>query len=86
MMIPLLWGATAMGCWTAGCFFLRFWRQTRDRLFIMFALAFWVLGFNWVALALVPPAHESRGYAYFVRVIAFVLLLAGIIDKNRKRN
>jgi hypothetical protein len=43
MLFPFLSGAITMGCATAGLFFLRFWKRTRDRLFIAFALAFWLL-------------------------------------------
>lgn len=77
-------GALAFGCWVAGVFFLRFWRHTRDRLFIYFVLAFWVLGAHWVALALVNPGMESRHYLMVVRLVAFVLLIVGIVDKNRR--
>ena len=51
-MQPIVLGALAMASAVAGLFFLRFWRETRDRLFAMFALAFWVLGVNWLGLAL----------------------------------
>ena len=30
-------GTVAMGCAVAGLFFLRFWRDARDRLFLLFA-------------------------------------------------
>ena len=32
-MQDFLMGTTAMGCWTAMLFFLRFWRESGDRLF-----------------------------------------------------
>jgi hypothetical protein len=35
----------------AGTFFLQFWRRTADRLFLIFAVAFWILGVNSFALA-----------------------------------
>ena len=44
----LYWGALAMACWVAGLFFLRFWRLSRDRLFVFFVLAFWLLT-RWVS-------------------------------------
>lgn len=82
----LVWGATAMGCWTAGFFFLRFWKQSRDRLFLIFALAFWVLSLNWIVLAVEPrTTGETHSYAYVIRLVAFLLLLGGIVDKNRRR-
>jgi hypothetical protein len=85
MTQQFLWGALAMACAVAGLFFLKFWRATRERLFLVFAAAFWVLGANWVALAIADPSEESRHYLYVVRLVAFLLLIAGILDKNRKR-
>ena len=36
----VLMGAVAMASFVATIFFLRFWRQTRDSLFLLFAIAF----------------------------------------------
>jgi uncharacterized membrane protein YcjF (UPF0283 family) len=75
-------GGLVMGCFVAGLFFLRFWRKTRDRLFAIFALAFWLLGVNWLALAFTQQ-DEVKTIYYAVRLLAFVLILYAIIDKNR---
>lgn len=80
----IVWTMTATGCLTAGLFFLRFWRDNRDRLFLIFALAFWALALNWLVLVAVPVAAEKHHYAYLIRLVAFLLLLVGIIDKNRR--
>jgi hypothetical protein len=71
-----------MGCFVAGLFFLRFWRKTRDRLFAIFAAAFWLLGANWLALAF-TEVDEVKTWLYAVRLLAFILILFAIIDKNR---
>ncbi|MGH7898585.1 MAG: DUF5985 family protein [Candidatus Binatia bacterium] len=78
-----VWGALAMGCWVAGLVFLRFWKEARDRLFVIFACAFWVLGLNWVVLALFHPGEETRHYVYMIRLVAFLLIIGAIVDKNR---
>jgi hypothetical protein len=75
-------GGLVMGCFVAGLFFLRFWRKTRDRLFAIFAIAFWLLGVNWLALAFTQQ-DEVKTIYYAVRLLAFVLILYAIIDKNR---
>ena len=75
-------GSLVMACLVAGLFFLRFWRKTRDRLFLMFAIAFWILGSNWLALAWIEQ-EEQKTILYAVRLVAFVLILVAIIDKNR---
>jgi hypothetical protein len=79
-----LWGASALASWVAGLFFLRFWRETRDRFFVLFAAAFWVLAADWVALALVNPTDETRHLFYLARLLAFGLILVAIVDKNRR--
>lgn len=83
-MMQVIWGALAMSAWVAGLFFLRFWRTSRDRLFFFFFLAFWALALNWLALIWVPRASEARHGVYVVRLFAFVLILWGVYDKNRR--
>ena len=83
-MNQFLWGACGAAAATITLFFLRFWRQTRDRLFALFALAFMALATNWTILGLVDPANESRHVAYVFRLLAFGLIVAAIIDKNRR--
>lgn len=76
-------GALVTACAVAGMFFLRFWRRTRDRLFGIFAISFWLLGLNWLLLAC-TSRDETRDVAfYLIRLLAFVLILIGIADKNR---
>ena len=79
-------GAIAMGFAVSGLFFLRFWKETRDRLFAFFALAFFVLAVNRIGLVLAEYHHAKGDYLYWVRLLAFVLILAAIVDKNRSGN
>lgn len=78
-------GAVAMGHWVAGLFFLRFWTKTHDRLFAMFAAAFWLLGVNRVVM-LITRDYEEHHYAYWVRLVAYLVILIAIVDKNRSRD
>jgi hypothetical protein len=79
-----MWGLCVMASAVAGTFFLRFWRKTHDRLFLIFALAFWLLGINWLALTL-TRADELHTYLYLTRLAAFILIIFGIVDKNRAK-
>lgn len=79
-----LTGVLVTACAVAGLFFVRFWRRTSDRLFGIFAVAFWLLGINWLALAF-TTRDEIQTRWYFLRLLAFLLILAAIIDKNRSR-
>jgi hypothetical protein len=67
-----------------GLFFLRYWRSSGDRFFAFFAVAFWALGANWALLAGRDPADEYLPYFYLLRLLAFVLILSAIVDKNRR--
>ena len=77
-------GVITMGFVVSGLFFLRFWKRTGDRLFIAFALAFWLLGSVQAILALVQIPVEERSPVYLIRLAAFALLIASITIKNRR--
>ena len=76
-------GAVAMACIFAGIAFLAYWRDSRDRLFVFFAVAFWVFAFNWILIAAINPGDEHRHWFYVPRLLAFALIAIGIVDKNR---
>lgn len=79
----LITGALMMGYLVVGLFFLRFWKQSRDRLFAFFACAFLLLSAQRLALAFTTHDSEGTVFLYLVRLLAFVLILIAIIDKNR---
>jgi hypothetical protein len=79
------YGVISMGCGIAGLFFLRFWRETRDRFFVFFAVAFLALAAERVALVAVAVDESMRHYFYVLRLFAFLLIIIGIADKNRQR-
>ena len=83
MLVQFLWGALTMACFAVAAFFLRYWRMSKDRFFLAFAVAFLALGLNWLGLGLYESELESRNSMYVVRLVAFLVILAGIIDKNR---
>lgn len=85
MTHPFLSGMLVMGCFIAGLCFLRFWIRMRDRLFLIFAGAFWLLALNWLLLALFHRDEAGDALFYLIRLLAFVLILTGIADKNRQR-
>ena len=80
-MMQFFSGVLVTGYAVAGLFFLRFWRQSRDRLFGYFASAFFLLAIQRVLIATSEPTTAVYG----VRLLAFVLILWAIIDKNRGR-
>jgi uncharacterized membrane protein HdeD (DUF308 family) len=78
----MLLGAIAMASLIAGLFFLRFWRDTGDRLFLFFAISFLVEGINRWALGFSGDPNEGRPFFYFVRFLSFLLILIAIVQKN----
>ena len=82
--VPFIQGATAMGCVVAAVFFLRFWQQSRDKLFLRFSSAFFLLALSYALLATIAFATEWRVYIFAVRLLAFVLIIYGIFEKNRR--
>jgi len=84
-MNDLMSGAIAMASFVAGLFFLRFWRKTRDRFFALFALSFWLMALNRLALSILQAEDESRPFLYLIRLFAFVLILVAFLDKNRAK-
>jgi hypothetical protein len=79
----VLMGAVAMASFVATMFFLRFWRQTRDSLFLLFAIAFGFDALTRFVLALIHPSAESEPLFYTGRFVTFALIVAGIVIKNR---
>jgi hypothetical protein len=83
-LTAILQAMTATGAWVAGLLFFRFWRDTTDRLFALFAFAFWLLSASWLTLAVLDPTDEARPYVYAIRLVAFLLIIAAVADKNRR--
>ncbi|MPZ73129.1 MAG: hypothetical protein GEU74_07845 [Nitriliruptorales bacterium] len=82
-MRELLYGATAMGTFVVGLFFLRFYARRSDALFAYFGIAFLLMSVNHVALGLSDAAAETTVGWYVLRLLAFGLIIVGIIQKNR---
>jgi hypothetical protein len=82
-MEQFIMGAIAMASAIVALFFLRFWRDTGDRLFGIFALAFLLLGITRIGLVASHLA-EGQTFWYWVRLAAFLLILVAIVDKNRR--
>ena len=84
-MNAVLMGAVAMASLVAALFFLRFWRQTADRFFLLFAIAFAVDAVTRLILGASPPPTEAEPLVYLARLVTFALIVLAIADKNRAR-
>lgn len=75
-----LYGLLTTASLTAALFFLRFWRQSREGLFCIFAAAFALLAAN-NGLAAFLGGDEYPAI-YLLRLAAFVLIICAILRKN----
>ncbi|MGH9516562.1 MAG: DUF5985 family protein [Terriglobales bacterium] len=82
MIKEFLLGVIAALSFTAGLFFVRFWRETRDSFFWAFALFFMVEGVNRVALLFMSRPNEGSPWIYVVRLATLLIILAAILHKN----
>jgi hypothetical protein len=80
-----VFGIITMGYVVAGLFFAKFWSRSRDPLFAIFAVAFWLLALNQAIVAVIEVPREEQSLAYLLRLAAFILIIVAIIHKNAAR-
>ena len=86
---PLL-SAYANGFFTcaallAALFFLRFWRRSRDGLFLGFSIAFILMAGNSFAPLILASFNDQEPGVYLLRLLAFLVILFSIWRKNLRR-
>ena len=77
-------GAATISLLVISWFFLRFWKKTRERLFLYFASAFTILMVERIVRAAMVVDTEWAPYVYLLRLAAFVTIIAAVVDKNRR--
>jgi uncharacterized membrane protein HdeD (DUF308 family) len=82
MINAMLLGAIAVVSFILSLFFLRFWKATRDRFFLFFALSFFIEGCSRIMLGWSTYSSEQEPLFYIIRLFSFILILFAIIDKN----
>lgn len=87
-MNSFMLGAISMGCAVASVLFFRFWRGTRDRLFVWFALSFAIECANRAWYGLSGAENDATVWYSLIRLTSYGLFLWAIVEKNlltRKR-
>lgn len=79
-------GMITMGMLVCSAFFFRFWKRSKDGLFLAFSLAFLLLSLSHALTALLAIPLEERSWLYLLRLAAFSLLIFAILRKNFPRN
>lgn len=84
-LAQFLSGCAMLGAWVGGVYFFKFWFKTKDRLFFMFGTAFWLMALERLVLIFMAASwREEYSYLYLIRSVAFLIIIAAIVDKNRK--
>ena len=84
MLYDFLGGAVAMGFAVAALFFLKFWRRTREGLFLAFSASFMLLAATQALLTLSGVPTEERSCLFLLRLLAFLLILGAMWWQNRR--
>jgi hypothetical protein len=82
MIEGFLLGVIVIASLVAAGFFWKFYRQTRDTLFLAFCAAFFVESVNRTFFLFLETPNEGSPVIYTVRLVAFLLILAAIVRKN----
>lgn len=86
MINDFLAGAIVMGFAVAALHFLKFWRRTREGLFLAFSGAFLLLSLTQALLTIAGFRDEERSWLYLLRLAAFLLILFAMWWQNRRRD
>ena len=81
-MERMLLSAISMASLVAAMFFLRFWKKTRDKFFLWFAVSFAIEGINRAALGLSQDPNEGQPFFYIIRFLSYLLIVIAIVSKN----
>ena len=74
-------GASALAL-VASVIFLRYWRSTRDRFFVIWAASLALMAAQW-AVSACTGGWETSAAVYLLRLAAFLFIITAIVDKNR---
>ena len=84
MLNGFLLGLIVMAELVASGYFFKFWRRTRDPLFLAFGVAFAVEAVNRTAFLYVEDAAGENPWLFGVRLFCYLLILGGILHKNMR--
>jgi hypothetical protein len=78
-------GAIGAGFLVCAVFFLRYWTLNKDSLFLVFALAFFLLALNQTLGTVLGLPLEERSWLYLLRLAAFSMIIVAILWKNFRK-
>ena len=69
----------------SGLIFLKYWKKTRDRFFLWFAVACCLIAVERIPRAFQTVPAESANLLYLIRLAAMILIIFAIVDANRSK-
>jgi hypothetical protein len=85
-MIEALSGAVTVGFIVAAALFLHLGRTNRDHLFLALGGALALLAVNQMLALWLGDDHDHIAYVYVLRVVAFVVVIAALVEQSWKRS
>lgn len=79
----MLIGAIAATSFAIGLFFLKYWRSSRDRFYLLFSASFFIEAVNRAAMGAIGSS-ELEPLHYSIRLLTYGLIVIAIWDKNRQ--
>ena len=80
----ILIGVVVTSSLVIGLFFLKYWKQTGDLFFLLFACSFLIQGAHRLLQGTIMSWNEGEPYAYLIRLFAYGLIILAILGKNYK--
>jgi hypothetical protein len=84
MIEGFLIGVIVTASLVASAFFFKFWRQTRDPLFLGFGAALLIEGVNRFCILFIADPAAGNRTIYVIRLVSYLMILAAIAYKNRR--
>ena len=84
MIEGFLLGVIATSTLVAAAFFLRFWRRTRDPLFLAFGIAFLIEALNRCAVLFVEKPFEGSPGIYIIRLVSYLLIQSSVASPSAR--
>jgi peptidoglycan/LPS O-acetylase OafA/YrhL len=81
-MYAFVSGMVTAGYLVAALFFFRFWKRTREPLFVAFSISFVLFACGQLGSIWFEGPHDDDTWTFLLRLAGFVLLLVGIVGKN----
>lgn len=83
-MQTFLSGMTTMGFLVVSLLFVRYWRRTRDGIFVWFSISFALLALTQALPVMIEIPREEHSWVFLLRLLAFALLIFAILRKNAR--